>query len=233
MGRRSDSTEPHELTGIKAGNQEPVAKRLTVRLVCKPGFRLYMMVPVAGDTFMSEVDRGGENGEKQSSVAETAIMESLSIIAKEQYRYVRDARAVLLRYCRTLAVADFIKEHPSFGKGGSVRNLLVHSANTYAFWIGRWALGQNVGFTPYDAVQSIDDVIPLYDAIDAMMFTFMDGLQQAETSIIEYEINGQKNATKPFRLFSHVITHEFHHKGQILSLSRHWGYTPVDTDIMR
>ena len=174
-----------------------------------------------------------ENRDKQFIVSETAFMESLSIIAREQYQYVRDARAVLLRYCQTLAAGDFIKEHPSFGRGGSVRNLLVHIANTYAFWIGRWALGQNAVFTPYDAIQSISDVIPLYDTIDAMMFTFLDRLQQAETWIIEYEINGQKNAATPFRLFSHVITHEFHHKGQILSLSRHWGYTPVDTDIMR
>ncbi|MCB0535444.1 MAG: hypothetical protein KDD14_24780 [Saprospiraceae bacterium] len=37
----------------------------------------------------------------------------------------------------------------------------------------------------------------------------------------------------PLRLFTHIVTHEFHHKGQILSLSRHLGYTPVDTDIMR
>ncbi|MCB0624495.1 MAG: hypothetical protein KDC43_11415, partial [Saprospiraceae bacterium] len=36
-----------------------------------------------------------------------------------------------------------------------------------------------------------------------------------------------------FRLFTHVVTHEFHHKGQILSLTRHLGFVPVDTDVMR
>ena len=37
----------------------------------------------------------------------------------------------------------------------------------------------------------------------------------------------------PFKLFTHVITHEFHHQGQILPMSRQLGYIPVDTDVMR
>ncbi|MFK7696805.1 DinB family protein [Paenibacillus sp. HJGM_3] len=34
-------------------------------------------------------------------------------------------------------------------------------------------------------------------------------------------------------LMSHVITHEFHHKGQIMTMGRILGYTPPDTDIIR
>jgi uncharacterized damage-inducible protein DinB len=37
----------------------------------------------------------------------------------------------------------------------------------------------------------------------------------------------------PLQLFTHVITHEFHHKGQILTMSRTLGYIPVDTDVIR
>jgi uncharacterized damage-inducible protein DinB len=50
---------------------------------------------------------------------------------------------------------------------------------------------------------------------------------------IAYELNNGSHDTSAFQIFTHVITHEFHHKGQILSLSRHLGYTPVDTDIIR
>ncbi len=36
----------------------------------------------------------------------------------------------------------------------------------------------------------------------------------------------------PLWLYTHVITHEFHHKGQIVSMSRQLGYTPADTDLI-
>nr|WP_261382294.1 DinB family protein [Mucilaginibacter achroorhodeus] len=37
----------------------------------------------------------------------------------------------------------------------------------------------------------------------------------------------------PLELFTHVITHEFHHKGQLVNMSRQLGYIPVDTDVIR
>ncbi len=50
---------------------------------------------------------------------------------------------------------------------------------------------------------------------------------------IDITINDKIIIANPLKLFTHVITHEFHHKGQILSLSRHLGYVRVDTDIIR
>ncbi len=50
---------------------------------------------------------------------------------------------------------------------------------------------------------------------------------------MELDKNGAILMVNPLQLFTHVITHEFHHKGQIMSLSRHLGYTPVDADIIR
>lgn len=160
-------------------------------------------------------------------------MESIFKYAKEQYGLVRDAREVLLTYCKTISNRDFLKENSSFGRGGSIRNLLIHVANTYEFWIGKWALAKDVAFTAYDAKQTIDDTIDLFASVDLLMVEFIELLNKPALKEIHYEINGVKNTAAPFVLFSHVITHEFHHKGQILSLSRHWGYTPVDTDIMR
>lgn len=160
-------------------------------------------------------------------------MEFIVEYVKEQYGFVRDAREVLLTYCKTISNSDYLKENGSFGRGGSIRNLLVHIANTYEFWIGKCALQKNVFFTTYGSKQNIDDTIALFGSIDILMFEFIELLNRPEKRKIDYEINGVKTSAEPFLLFSHVITHEFHHKGQILSLSRHWGYTPVDTDIMR
>ncbi|RSK47607.1 hypothetical protein EI291_14730 [Hymenobacter rigui] len=45
-----------------------------------------------------------------------------------------------------------------------------------------------------------------------------------------------QQAPQPFstlHVFTHIIRHEFHHKGQMLNMSRQLGCTPVDTDAIR
>ena len=158
-------------------------------------------------------------------------MESLSIYSKQQYELVRESRTVLFAYCRTISSTDFIRSNSAFGRGGSIRNLLVHIANTYEFWIGKLALRKDIVFSEYEASDSIEEVVKLFDSIDGIMYEFINDLDN-ETDI-EYEIDGLVSKTKLFKIFSHVITHEFHHKGQVLSLSRSLGYIPVDTDILR
>jgi uncharacterized damage-inducible protein DinB len=39
--------------------------------------------------------------------------------------------------------------------------------------------------------------------------------------------------TTPLALFTHAISHEFHHKGQIMTMGRILGNIPPDTDIIR
>lgn len=51
--------------------------------------------------------------------------------------------------------------------------------------------------------------------------------------ILKIDINNKIVIANPLKIFTHVITHGFHHKGQILSLNRHLKYAPVDTDIIR
>ena len=158
-------------------------------------------------------------------------MESSFNFCKQQYELVRESRAVLFNYCKTISEKHFIAENNFFGRGGSIRNLLVHIANTYEFWIAQQSLNHEVIFSTYDSKKTVTDIVELFDIVDIFMNEFISLI--AENKLIEYKVNGITNTAAPFRLFSHVITHEFHHKGQILSLSRHLGYLPVDTDIMR
>ncbi len=150
-----------------------------------------------------------------------------------QYELVRSSREVLFGYCETIASKDFINEHSAFGRGGSIRNLLVHIANTYEYWIVNHALKKDVVFTLYTAIQTMEEIRTLFEAIDSSVFDFSSRYEPSKLDPLHLEVNGIEKDTTAFELFTHVITHEFHHKGQILSLSRHLGYTPVDTDVMR
>lgn len=159
-------------------------------------------------------------------------MKLMSGYIKEQYEYVKDSRNILFEYCKTISPEDFINQNTSFGRGGSMRNLLVHIANTYEYWIANLALKKNLKYAEYEDHLTVQQVILLFDSVDVLMEEFILEMNLSDTEIV-YEIQGNKNSASSLKFFSHVITHEYHHKGQILSLSRHLGYIPVDTDIMR
>jgi uncharacterized damage-inducible protein DinB len=151
---------------------------------------------------------------------------------KKQYELICDSRRVLFDYCQTISEEHFIREHSSFGRGGSIRNLLVHIANTYEFWIGKEFLKKEIVFTEYISIGNIAGVVQLFNAIDTILEEFFVVMKQKEDLPIDTGSNDE-NSSIAFQYFTHVITHEFHHKGQVLSLSRQLGYIPVDTDIMR
>lgn len=159
-------------------------------------------------------------------------MNILSDFAEHQYHFVKGSRKALFDYCETINPEDFVNQNSSFGRGGSMRNLLVHIANTYEYWVSEVALQMKTSYSTYENFKTIEDVKKLFDAVDLFMNELILKMKDPEGSVA-YEINGTKHAASLLKIFSHVITHEYHHKGQILSLSRHLGYVPVDTDILR
>jgi uncharacterized damage-inducible protein DinB len=151
---------------------------------------------------------------------------------QHQYDFIKSSRIVLVAYCQTLADTDFLIENSSFGRG-SIRNLLVHIGNTYEFWIGKHALQKDIKFTEYNSIKNAFQAEAFFLTIDLLVEQFIAVYAANYLSDIEININDKFVTASPLKLFTHVITHEFHHKGQILSFSRHLGYVPIDTDIIR
>jgi uncharacterized damage-inducible protein DinB len=149
-----------------------------------------------------------------------------------QYELLQDARGVLLDYCETLAPEDFTRELKDFGRG-SIRNLLVHTVNTYRFWLEMFARNQPVVFTEPTAVRTAVEARRTFAEADAAVREFIQCFREGYETPITGELRGQTVTAAPTTLFTHVVTHEFHHKGQILSMSRHLGYLPPDTDVLR
>jgi len=139
---------------------------------------------------------------------------------------------VLLSYCTTITEKDFLRENALFGKG-SIRNLLVHIGNTYEYWIGKHALGKEISFKELGSVTNAHIAEAYFLEIDELMEEFLNSYSEKMETEVYLSLDSKAISITPLKLFTHVITHEFHHKGQILSLSRHLGYIPVDTDIIR
>jgi len=150
---------------------------------------------------------------------------------KFQFDQVKSSRQVLIDYCRSISTDDFTSTNSTFGKG-SIRNLLVHIANCYEYWIGNCCLKNDIPPTQYNLVKTIDECVALFETVDKLMSELFES-QILYNDTIAIERHEKILNVHPLKLMIHVMTHEFHHKGQIMSLSRHLGYLPVDTDIMR
>ncbi len=152
---------------------------------------------------------------------------------REQYKLVQSARGVLFDY---LATIPFQKLHQPIEvfNHKSVCYLLNHVALSYLSWLNEFALKIPLLMTDETAWQTIDDVKVFYTEVNDATFNFLSSFDDKETMITGFK--KRQNQTLTFsvlQLFTHVITHEFHHKGMILNATRQLGFTPVDTDIIR
>lgn len=152
---------------------------------------------------------------------------------RQQYQWVRSTRELLFEYCETLAPADYVKQVSAFG-WGSIRNIHVHVADCYRHWLLGFGTDQVVEDTPVHAYSSVGHVRSLFKTVDELVQEFLsqhaDDLQKPISGHVSWEENPVE--LTPIWLLTHTITHEFHHKGQLVSLSRHLGYTPPDTDLV-
>ncbi|MDO3626233.1 DinB family protein [Mucilaginibacter sp. BT774] len=116
-----------------------------------------------------------------------------------------------------------------------MRDLLVHIVNTYINWLDNFGLDGARTFYNNDDVHTIHEIKSIFDNIDLIANNFLEKYRNDYKSPITKHIarKGITLTLSPLQLFTHVITHEFHHKGQILTMSRLLGYTPVDTDVIR
>jgi uncharacterized damage-inducible protein DinB len=150
-----------------------------------------------------------------------------------QYQMILGARAVLLDYCDTFQAEHFTAETTGFGRGGSIRNLLVHNGHVYRFWMGEHGLGKEMQYPEYTEISNVQECRDYYASINSLAAEFIRRFGARPAAVLSSTCNDKVTTTTALEVFTHVITHEFHHKGQMLSISRQLGYTPVDTDVIR
>jgi len=63
--------------------------------------------------------------------------------------------------------------------------------------------------------------------------TYVDGLteEQLNTTLTKRPVDWEGELRSPAFILRHVITHAFHHKGQVVAILRILGYPAPDTDL--
>ena len=152
----------------------------------------------------------------------------------QKYALVASARSVLLNYCATLAPAHFTAPVAEMNDG-SIRDLLVHVAGCYGYWQGQVGLGREAAHPQPETVLDVAARRAVFAGVDALVADFSQhhAAGWLTPKLFALPRRAQPQKLTPLQLFTHTLTHEFHHEGQALSLSRLLGYVPVDTDIIR
>lgn len=147
------------------------------------------------------------------------------------YDWVRRSRETVFSYCASLPPEVYRASFPGFG-GGSIRDLHAHAAECYLDWLGRFAMGEE---TPKIEDPDLGGVRRLFAQADAAMDRFLERFGDAPDQPLPGQTFGLADpiTLTPRWLFAHTVTHEFHHKGQIVKLGRLLGHPLVpDSDLV-
>jgi len=148
---------------------------------------------------------------------------------QQQYELARSTRGIVFNFLTVQVGDDLNSPIPAFDNK-TIRELLEHTAYCYYNWLAGFARQRPPLAGRNDT--TLDDLKQLYSLVDDTVATFLETFHGKMESPIAgvHDGMGQLSAT-PLAVFTHVLTHEFHHKGQIMAMCRLLGYPPPDTDV--
>lgn len=126
-----------------------------------------------------------------------------------------------------------MKELPGFGLS-TLRAQIIHIFNCEGFWIHTLQAMQFQDQNP-DDWPTIPDARRLQHCVGANTLAYLSNLTDAQlnTDTELHFSDGDIAVRTPALILHHVLTHAFHHKGQIVSMCRTLGYPAPDTDLNR
>lgn len=144
------------------------------------------------------------------------------------YAWTRQTRENLFDFVEKMPPDELTAEHPHIPMG-SFRNLLVHVASAYMFWVKRVGLGKKVQWPEPTDFPDMAAVRALFAEVDGLVTDFLDrhpgeALYEQITREIKRREGLVRFTLSPLWLVSNGITHEFNHKGQLLTSARARGH---------
>ena len=149
------------------------------------------------------------------------------------YRLVQGSRERVFGWAQTLPPEVYTTERTDFAYG-SLRNIQAHVADCYLGWVGHSGLGVAVPETEAASLPDIPAMRRRYGEVDAVVERALREFSDLDAPLDIPFRGGTLGVTRRWLLL-HPITHEFHHKGQLLALARVLGhpYPPgPDTDLL-
>jgi uncharacterized damage-inducible protein DinB len=139
--------------------------------------------------------------------------------------------SLMLDHLSTIPTSDYVKELTSFGQS-SLQKQVIHILNCEGFWI--YAL-QGLPYVDRGPAEfpDVTDARLLQQQVIHQTRSYLSSLanQQLNTETELLFPDGDHAVRSPALVLHHILTHAFHHKGQIVAMCRELGYPATGTDL--
>jgi uncharacterized damage-inducible protein DinB len=136
-----------------------------------------------------------------------------------------------LDHLSTMPTNDYVKEVSGFGFP-TLRDQTIHIFNCEGFWVHTLQGLPYANRTPEDC-PVLADVRGLQEQVSESTHAYLSTLtnQQLNADAELHFPDGDISVSTPAFVLHHVLTHAFHHKGQIVAMCRALGHPAADTDL--
>jgi uncharacterized damage-inducible protein DinB len=149
------------------------------------------------------------------------------------YDYNDWANRRVLDSCAALTPEQFTQDlRSSFP---SVRDTLAHILGAEWIWLERWNGRSPASLPPGTEYPDLASLRARWDVLGAELLDFVSEVTASELEqVVEYRNLKGKNFTYPLGvMLQHVVNHGSYHRGQVATLLRQLGATPLSTDLVR
>lgn len=138
---------------------------------------------------------------------------------------------LVLDHLSTIPASDYDKQVPGFGFR-TLREQVIHVFNCEGLWIHLLRGRPYVDRRPEDCPH-VADARRLQQEVSRQTHEYLAGLSDRELNMdtaLRFQ-DGEVAVRTPALVLHHMLTHAFHHKGQIVAMCRVLGYSAPDTDL--
>jgi uncharacterized damage-inducible protein DinB len=138
--------------------------------------------------------------------------------------WTRKTREQLFTFTEMLPNDIYTLEHPDFAYG-SIRNIHAHVAFGHLLWVGVMGLGLERASLelPVAQIPDVNAMRERFKTVDAILERALASFTDPDV-LFERTYRGEVLKLTQRWVIVRPITHEFHHKGQLLALARVLGH---------
>ena len=138
---------------------------------------------------------------------------------------------LVLDHLSTMPTNDYVREVSGFGFR-TLRAQTIHIFNCEGFWV-HTLQGLRYADRTLEDCPILADVRLLQNEVSQSTHAYLSALtnQQLNADAELHFPDGDVSVRTPALVLHHVLTHAFHHKGQIVAMCRALGHPAPDTDL--
>lgn len=147
------------------------------------------------------------------------------------HHWTHSTLGLVLDHLATIPAGDYTKEVPGFGFP-TLRHQVLHILNCEGFWVHNLQ-GLSYGDQAISECPSISDARAFEQEICEQTLAYLSRLSDQQLNAdTELRFSDADHAVRtPALVLHHMLTHAFHHKGQIVAMCRLLGHPAPDTDL--